>query len=80
MKVRFRVVRKKEKREICGVQVKYEQYPKIVAQKREEEKREKITHKGQHTSILHTFSVFINKIYLFLKYIEHKYIIGLILV
>ena len=60
MKVGFRVLRKQEKREICGVQVKYEQYPKIVAQKSEEEKRKKELHKGQHTSKLQTFSVFIN--------------------
>lgn len=62
MKVIFRVVRKKEKREICGVQVKYEQYPKIVAQKKRRRKeKEKITHKGQHTSILQTFSVLLIK-------------------
>lgn len=59
MKVRFRVVRKKEKREICGVQVKYEQYPKIVAQKREEEKREKKLHTKANIPQYFIHSVFL---------------------
>lgn len=59
MKVGFRVVRKKDKREICGVQVKYEQYPKIVAQKSEEEKRKKELHTKANIPQYFKHSVFL---------------------